>query len=395
MIKQKLNHLDHIEDLILGGEKSTLRALQFISRMISADENLLTNIKIDGAPSLVVGTIPPGESNAGEFFVGTKSALLTNGKRYTNKNADAIVRDNSLGLASKLTTALKYLSELGLDKVYQGDLLFTDDVKQIDVGDTSHYAFKPNVITYAVPTDSGVGRAISNAKVGIILHTVYEGNTFADMHATYNPDFSNLKHSDNVFWKSNKIRINEQLRLTQVDIAQIKEHLIKAKYALSQIDSSLYVMLATESKIGELIKVYHNLIIREGHAYPDPIHRVIDLITYVLRRFDIEAQKLKTTVGQNRMRDRGNVYANTIEQLRDEFIKLFVAFDEITAIKLIILRKLLPLHGLASFYQEGNDYRRTAGEGLVVACSKTNDIVKLVDRFDFSRINFQQPKDWN
>ena len=48
--------------------------------------------------------------------------------------------------------------------------MFTQgDLKTRGFENKSYVTFKPNTITYAVPTDSELGRKIQNAKIGIVF----------------------------------------------------------------------------------------------------------------------------------------------------------------------------------------------------------------------------------
>ena len=40
--------------------------------------------------------------------------------------------------------------------------------------------FTPNTITYAIPSNSGIGRKIKSARLGIVFHTKYTGKTMQD-----------------------------------------------------------------------------------------------------------------------------------------------------------------------------------------------------------------------
>ena len=72
-----------------------------------------------------------------------------------------------------------------MNGVYQGDLLFTDeDITRKNIDGKPHLTFTPNTITYAVPEQSDLAKQIDTAKVGIIFHTTYVGDTLADMNAS-------------------------------------------------------------------------------------------------------------------------------------------------------------------------------------------------------------------
>ena len=86
--------------------------------------------------------------------------------------ADAGDNDKS-GLRDKLNVALQHLVlKLNTPKgVLQGDLMFTQgDLQVRGFENKSYVTFKPNTITYAVPTDSEIGKKIQNAKVGVVFH---------------------------------------------------------------------------------------------------------------------------------------------------------------------------------------------------------------------------------
>lgn len=400
-VKEKLKHLEHIEDLIINrGQAGAQAALQFMHRLLTAasggkNERLLTNVKIDGAPSIVAGLIPAGEKGAGQFFVGTKSALSPNGKRYTKRNVGMIDQENSPGLAHKLKVALRFLPEIGLNAVYQGDFLFTkDEVKPANVEGADYLIFKPNVITYAVPVDSKAGHEVAQAQMGVVFHTVYEGDTWVDMHATYNPDLSQLKHTPNVWWKSNRVQEDKALPHAKEDISAVKRELDQADKLLKKIDPRFLATLRDDPKMGELIKLHMNSKVRQGQLVQDVGKHIQEFGVFVKDRFAKDMEKLKSAAGQDKVRVQQTTYLNAIAKTQHELAKLFTFFNHITNAKVAMLGKVGGLEGMSAFYQEDGKYRKTSGEGLVLADAKSNDVVKLVDRLDFSRINFTQPKDW-
>ena len=55
--------------------------------------------------------------------------------------------------------------QLSIPNVVQGDLLFTDDKYEANIGGDNCIAFQPNTIVYAVPKDSDIGKKIDRGKV--------------------------------------------------------------------------------------------------------------------------------------------------------------------------------------------------------------------------------------
>ena len=55
--------------------------------------------------------------------------------------------------------------------------------------------------------------------------------------------------------------------------------------------------------------------------------------------------------------------------------------------KIIVMRKIANLQTTQTFAQEGDDFVPTSGEGFV-AIDRLGNAIKLVDRMEFSRLNF-------
>ena len=78
------------------------------------------------------------------------------------------------------------LKRLGINGIYQGDLLFTKgDTKLAGIDGQKMITFTPNTITYAVPINSSLGRRISRARLGIVFHTYYTGKSMSSLTAGF------------------------------------------------------------------------------------------------------------------------------------------------------------------------------------------------------------------
>ena len=184
--KEKNTHLEHLEDDIINrGSKGGVNAVNFLNavrNMLAGNigGKLNMSVKWDGAPAVFCGINPEN----GKFFVGTKSVFNKTPKiNYTTSD---IRRNHGGDLANKLMVCLRELPKLGLQGVYQGDLLYTrGDLKGANIDGEKMITFTPNTITYAVPADSGIGRRIARAKLGIVFHTVYTGKSLSNMTAGF------------------------------------------------------------------------------------------------------------------------------------------------------------------------------------------------------------------
>ena len=179
-------HLEHLEDEIInfgvGGARGAINFLQELRNMLAgtASGGVNMTVKWDGAPAIFAGVDP----SDGKFFVAKKSVFNVNPKLYkSNAEIDA---DVSGGLNSKFKVALKEFSKLGIKNVLQGDLMFTsEDLKKEKIDGETYISFQPNTIVYATLPSSDLGKRISQAKIGVVWHTTYEGDTLQGMKASF------------------------------------------------------------------------------------------------------------------------------------------------------------------------------------------------------------------
>ena len=214
--------LEHLEDEIINygvdGGRAAINFLRSLRDMLAGNARSSVNmtVKWDGAPAVFAGTDP----SDGKFFVAKKSVFNATPKLYkTNAEIDA---DNlSDSLTSKFKVSLAEFSKLGIKGVIQGDLMFTDDKETQVIDGIKYLTFQPNTIVYAVPTDSGLGKIMDKAKVGVVWHTTYTGNTLADMKASFGVNISKLQKHQVYGW---------MMQLTKTHL--VLQHLIKKKQSL-------------------------------------------------------------------------------------------------------------------------------------------------------------------
>ena len=125
----KNTHLEHLEDEILnsgtaGGFNAVTFLRQFSDMLSGKKTDLSITTKWDGAPAIVCGTEPV----SGRFFVGTKSVFNKVNPKICFDDTD-VDRFYKGALASKLKDCLKYLPQVNISGIVQGDLLYTQEDK--------------------------------------------------------------------------------------------------------------------------------------------------------------------------------------------------------------------------------------------------------------------------
>lgn len=380
---KKLTHLEHIEDIVLDeGSDGIERIFSFIDSLSDtlhgdAKENLLIQEKFDGSPSLIAGVNPEN----GKFFVATKAFFNKTPKiNYTPEDIDANYGKEP-GLAEKLKIALEHLPKNNIKGIVQGDFLFTSDQLQERTIDGERYiTFKPNTIMYAVPVDSDLAKQIRNAKVGLIWHTTYTGSKLSDLNASFSIDVSSFTpHRDSFYTTTNYKDATGLARFTKQEQKEFNKLYTETKQAANAIDKGVLNELTTESGLIALLKVAINTNVRRGtllYSEKNTIKLVIDVIKEQQAAGKISDKRAQTLI------DKSRAYASVLT-------RTFKLQSKITEMKLFIIRKLEKVKRVGQFIQDGDDFKVTSPEGYV-AIHDGEDAVKLVDRLNFSKINWQQ-----
>ena len=393
-------HLEHLEDEVLnGGVSGTRGAISFLQSLrdmlaghaTGRTVNLTT--KWDGAPAIFAGINPEN----GKFFVGTKGVFAQNAKlNYTNADIDN--NHPGEGLNVKLKIALRYLPELGIDGVMQGDMMFTSaDLKTETIDGKSYITFQPNTIVYAVPSDSKLAENIKSAKMGIVWHTTYNGDNMADMKASFGADIGGLKQSRNVWFRdASFVDASGTATFTKQETDELNAILSQAGSLFRTISPRTLNTIATNDTYKIAIKAWNNLKVREGKEITNTTQHVTGLIATVeekLNKSILEAKKADTK--QKRQQEKKMVM-DFYKSNKNDLKKIFDLQNLLVRAKNMIVKKLQEVQDTVGTYlrTDSTGLRVTSPEGFV-AIDKIGKAVKLIDRLEFSQANFNATKNWS
>ena len=376
-------HLEHLEDEVLNngvnGTRAAINFLQSLRDMLAGSTKSSVNVTVkwDGAPAVFAGINPENK----RFFVGTKGVFNKNPKvNYTNADIDA--NHSSPGLNSKLKVALKYLPKLGIKDVLQGDMLFTqDDLSTETIDGKSYLTFQPNTIVYAVPKESS--NKIKKAKMGIVWHTTYSGEKLEDMRATFGANISGLKKTDDVYFTDADYRdTSGTVNFNKAETASITKVLSSAGKKFRELKSSFMNELMNDNNLLILVKTFNNVKVRG------------EMIKYINAKLQKDIDKIKTEKNREIKTKNKNELISYITKNRVNFKNIFDMQNLLVDAKNMVIRKLEKAKGaMDTFIRTDNGYRVTAPEGFV-AIDRMGNAVKLVDRLEFSRANFNAAKNW-
>jgi len=386
--ESKNTHMTHIEDKVLyGGVKGTreaILALRSLRDMLKGEHDGNVSVKWDGAPAIFCGTDP----SDGKFFVAKKGIFNKNPKVYkTDADIDA---DTSGDLSVKLKEALKYLPELGIKGVIQGDFLYSkSDLSVATIKGEKYLTFHPNTIVYALPVKSDGAKAVKKSKIGIVWHTTYKGATFESMRASYGVNVSKLKTSKNVWSQDAMLRDLTNVTMSKKETAIVNEHLSKAGFLFNKIAGSTLRQLEANQQLAGLIETFNNSYVRKGQVIGDTNRHVNALIKWISARYQKEIDKRKTEKGKSAQQKKLDELLSFFSARNKTSLKyMFDLQKAIVLAKLRLINSLNKLSKVRTFVKTNNGYKVTGEEGYVAIDKIGGDAVKIVDRMEFSYNNF-------
>jgi len=397
----KNTHLEHLEDsILLDGSQGAKDAFMFLDELAQTFSGKQRNTfkittKWDGAPAIFCGTYPGTK----RFFVGTKSVFNKNAKiNFRDTDVD-VNHGHAPGLVSKLKDALKYFPALGINGVAQGDLLFTDDKKYETIKGERCITFTPNTITYCIPESSALYEKAKKAKIGVVFHTTYRGNTVDSLSATFGYDIKKLKKSDDVLVLSAETgQLGKDLLITQQESQKLK-NMKRASMTLVRQASKFLDTIEEQIEandqltVGPRLKIYFNTYVRQGRRVSSASNFVRDFKKYFESEVQKAVDKVKTPKAKAGKLKKLYDGMDFIEANEKELLKTVALYTTLQQAKLLFIRKLEKGEKIKTYLRSENGYKVTSPEGYV-AIYEDSRAVKLVDRLQFSVANFNVSKDW-
>lgn len=382
-----IKHLTHLEELILTQQKEGVDiAVSFIDELRkvfdgNTESKIFTTIKFDGAPAIFAGYNP--ENN--KFFVATKSVAAKTPKvNYTEEDIIAN-HGHAPGLVQKLKLGLKYLPLVIKQGIYGGDFMFEkSDLRVIDYDDERLVTFKPNTITYGIPVDSDLGKEITNAEIGIVFHTRYSGESLSQLSKSQDVNNSEFTKSSQVWARDAKFTdLAGTATLTKEEESLVDSNLASINKAGAVIDWT-----DLPNNFYQLANTYINTLIRTGDFVNDPEEAYTGFIEWYIVRMDKEIEKLKSEAGKQRKTDAKSNVINFFEANKMSIINIFYITKKLEELKSVFISKYNTAINSRQFITEPDgSLKVTTPEGYV-AVDHSGNMVKLVDRLEFSRANF-------
>jgi hypothetical protein len=393
-------HMEHLEDEVLnGGVNGTRGAINFLRSlrdMLAGNNKEAVNVTVkwDGAPAAVAGIHPNGK-----FFVDYKSM-----RRPCFTQSDVDEHFGGGPLHSKMSALLEHLPKLNIPgNIFHGDVLWTDNKeKKIKTIDKEKYVtFTPNTITYAVPLNTELAKKIITAKVGIVFHTTYRttgADDLNDLRAEFGADINQWSTHNDV-WAVNAdfTDLSGSATFTQSDTTKITGMLSELGKDFNKVNGRFLDNISKDNIIRTHIKTFMNTKVREGEFVDNYKRSAKDCVKWIENKMQKEVGKLKTDRGRQRKQMTVDGYMKTLNGSMDQIEIIFRLMSLINNIKIFIVKKLEEVKGITNtFIKTSTGYRVTKPEGFVAIDTFDNQKgLKLVNRMEFSRINFTAEKEWD
>jgi hypothetical protein len=356
LLKEEGPRIQHPEDLIYWegskGAKAALNALTSI-------DPKTVSVKWDGSPAVVFGY-----DENGNFVFTDKNAFVAKGYDGKSKSPEELQKM----IVDRGARSGKDYSEFGstmasvFDKAknsvpkragfYTGDMLYfkKPEVKK------GNYVFKPNVVTYEVPTNSELGKKIGASEAGVVVHSFStpDGKT---------EDVSKTKFNAN----SGLLVVPPVLASEppKVDKALVSKA-SSAVSAASSADKLLNTSDLSAQKMTDLADIMYN--------YTN--NRVEDLNKLSASDFDAFVQSNAKISGVKKAK-----IAEYVNKYKKDFDNLFNAVKAIAELKNSLIAQL---------DSKGGDVKASignqpGGEGYVISAGGNK--IKLVNRGGFTAAN--------
>ena len=392
-------HLYHIEEDIirngLVGAKSAVNYLNGLVNMMAGDTNntnVRMTVKWDGAPAIVCGIDPLKK----KFFVGTKSVFNARTPKVNYSFEDIDRNHPDKGLNKKLKYALRYLERLNIPGVVQGDLMFTPgDLKPERIDGEAFLTFTPNTITYAVQKGTKLYDQVTKAKIGIVFHTTYTGDSLDNLNAQFGVDVGEFGQDANVWYDDAYFKdLTGTATFTSDQVRSLKTQIAQIDQLIEQVPMPLWMKLSTNKDFVTYMLQFINQQVRQGRMGGNAKQMMQQFLNYYR---DVQAQakeKLKTDKAKDKRDQMVQLMGKLFSDNAKGVLAILQIHNQTVAVKNSILKQINDVKQTKQFIKTDSGWQVTNPEGYV-AIDNDGQAVKLVDRLTFSKQNFNAAKNWS
>jgi hypothetical protein len=243
-----------------------------------------------------------------------------------------------------------------------------------------------------------MAKQILSAGFGIVWHTEYVGGpTLADTNASFGFDSSVLGQATGVWHRDALIKdLSGTVTMTAEQSDDILNAITVANEYLKSIDADTFKWLQQGTDlIGDKVflpqlKAHANNQVRQGH-FDEPTKFAQGFVTKYINYMEKEIAKVSTQKSIDAKTDKMVQGVKFIKEHVPSIVAVYDLYLKLIEAKLKIVKKLEQIKQIGTFVQTDSGFDVTAEEGFV-AVDRIGNALKLIDRLEFSRINFGSGK---
>ena len=299
-------------------------------------------------------------------------------------------------LAQKLSACLRYLPPVVTKGVLQGDLLFTNDKSTETIDGRNYITFRPNTLTYAVQPDSKLGAKIQSAELGIVFHTKYTGDSIQTMSASFGVTDQDYNGGSASVWAA-AASFQNVGGVATMSPGEYREFVAAVNMAEGSITAAGRFLEQIQSgkkalQFDTVFLMFFNNFYREGRPIPSVNQTYNEFIHFLAKKYGEAIEKNKTLDAQAKKAFNFIDALDSIQANQRGMQMLIATVLNLTKAKMILVNKMNKVAALDTFVATPDGYKVTAQEGFVAI--NEGQAVKLIDRLEFSRLNFTIAKNW-
>ena len=393
-------HMEHLEDLIyVAGDLGPVWAQRILERGFAhlyrgERGNERFTVKYDGAPAVFMWSKFPGLPDYG---VAIKS-LFNKSRKIVHDVASLREHFGNVGpLYEKMVGLLSHsmLINIPEGQIWQGDLMFDrNSVRCMMIGGKDYLTFTPNTICYAVGNEHPERPMMEVADLGIAWHTRYTGDCIDEVTASYDVSRDELRRVQSVYYFDHQYDAPRLPSLNMMFYGIIMQEVKNKVWQLIEIDKN-YPTIVSDERFVYIMKMYDNSLVRIGKK-PNYDEYFNGMIEFVESMKTSGLHLLKTDAGRAKLVEKYDAICEFIRSNRQTLSTMRYVRNQITLLKLAAIASMNKDQKIKTFFRliDGS-YKETNHEGYAFSCDGA--IVKLVDRYEFSRANFSNDiiKGWN
>ena len=237
------------------------------------------------------------------------------------------------------------------------------------------------MMIYENRTSSGVSYRVVTPSKAILVN---------GMNAVFGKSISNeLNKSRNVWHTDATFKdVSGTANMTKSETDKITSLLSNAGKSFRNIKSTVLNAIATNDEVKMRIKTHFNTLVRQGKRISDTKKHVRELLDYMIDYYDKEIDKRKTARGRDPLQKKKEEAIKFFSKNNMSDIEnIFRMMGYIIQAKEMVVKKMDSASSIGTFLKTKKGFVVTNPEGYV-AINRDGDAIKLVNRLEFSKANF-------